>query len=634
MRKISHWTETYDVAESLDINRELARIVLDDPITEHHEELQNLRKWVMQDRLDKLALYDVPLSLPANAYRVARQVCALFSKLDYLEIGIDRKAVAIEAFMGAEAQCRITNDYIRRARVNPEVMPPMLHSVLHHARRKMAELLGPRPTLDELALRFGPGATSLTKKREASVKVKLGCGVSCSEELIGWVRALLTQMPALTMLNADQSAVGDDEWWATISVAIHEGVVSFVRKNAKTDRTTETQPTLNGMLQLAIGDFLTEYRLGGIAGLDLSDQALNQRLAWVGSLTGEIATLDLKSASNLNAYELVRELTPEDWFSLLKAARVGTTRVPGIGPVRLEMFSGMGNGFTFPLESLIFYSLCWGVAIHRGYGRGNMPIISVYGDDIAVDSDLVDDLRVVLRLLGHTVNSAKSFWEGPFRESCGTDWYSGIDVRPIYPKEVASPAVLFSLHNGLYRKGFTKAAEWVHDLVHPNLRLYGPEGYGDGHLLKEDWQAYARPKNRELGWEGVTFQTFTKKPKRDFVYRRGDKVLPVYSIYVRGKGATEEEKALRLLQKAAEPVVVQRPYGPAVSFARAWYRGHGTMTVGTLPIPFAPKSGDLAEKSWEGQLSEEGLYVEGLAKATTFPGSDGYRKITVYTLDR
>jgi hypothetical protein len=132
---------------------------------------------------------------------------------------------------------------------------------------------------------------------------------------------------------------------------IDDGKLEFVPKNAKTFRSTVTEPVLNGLTQLAIGDFLFD-RLKR-SGLDLRDQTRNQRLALEGSLTGALATLDLSSASDTISRELVYHLLPLEWAHFLGLSRTGHIKYRG-QRYTLEKFSSMGNGYTFPLESLIF----------------------------------------------------------------------------------------------------------------------------------------------------------------------------------------------------------------------------------------------------------------------------------------
>jgi hypothetical protein len=39
-------------------------------------------------------------------------------------------------------------------------------------------------------------------------------------------------------------------------------------------------------------------------------------------------------------------------------------------------------------------------------------------------------MQSLLAICGFKTNHSKTFSDGPFRESCGADWYEGIDVRP------------------------------------------------------------------------------------------------------------------------------------------------------------------------------------------------------------
>jgi hypothetical protein len=91
----------------------------------------------------------------------------------------------------------------------------------------------------------------------------------------------------------------------------------------------------------------------------------------------------------------------------------------------------MGNGFTFELESLLFFTLAKATA----YFTGTPGTISVYGDDIIVPSGMYHDLVYVLSVVGFSVNTEKSFSQGTFRESCGGHYDSGRCVTPFYIRE-------------------------------------------------------------------------------------------------------------------------------------------------------------------------------------------------------
>jgi hypothetical protein len=57
--------------------------------------------------------------------------------------------------------------------------------------------------------------------------------------------------------------------------------------------------------------------------------------------------------------------------------------------------------------------------------------VYVYGDDIIVPSLFYEEAVNGLQRIGLIVNLSKSFADGPFRESCGGEYYNGIDVTPV-----------------------------------------------------------------------------------------------------------------------------------------------------------------------------------------------------------
>jgi len=203
--------------------------------------------------------------------------------------------------------------------------------------------------------------------------------------------------------------------------------------------------------------------------------------------------------------------------------------------VRLEILSSMGNGYTFPLQTMIF--CCAIRAVRRylclgGYRAGSTW--SVFGDDIIVPTFMYGRVIRLLELIGCTPNVNKSFAEGPFRESCGKDYFLGIDIRPVYISVAEKPhrlcaCDLFSLHNFFVRNHMYAESAFILDCLDPTIQLWGPDGYGDGHLVGD----YVRSagKHREHGYAGYTFETFAWKPVRSKDLYPGDAVLPSYSIY-------------------------------------------------------------------------------------------------------
>lgn len=212
--------------------------------------------------------------------------------------------------------------------------------------------------------------------------------------------------------------------------------ISSVAKNQETNRLVCREPVWNMSMQLAAGTYLTSALKH--VGLDLSTQPdRNIELARLGSISGDTCTLDLKSASDMITIPLVKLLFPDSWFIFLSAIRSKKTQVNGSW-VELNMMSTMGNGFTFPMMTLILLSLVYGFYRSKGlcgHMRVNYNKIGVFGDDIIIDDVHFTEFSQVLSDAGLIVNVEKSCSSQnsrDFRESCGGDFYIGEDIRPFY----------------------------------------------------------------------------------------------------------------------------------------------------------------------------------------------------------
>ncbi|UJQ85229.1 MAG: replicase [Perrunavirus faecadaptatum] len=260
-------------------------------------------------------------------------------------------------------------------------------------------------------------------------------------------------------------------------------VVFTVPKSDDIDRAAAKEPDINMFLQKSCGEFIRR-RLRTV-GIDLNDQSRNQELARRGSIDGSLATLDLSSASDSVTWKLVLELLPIDWFRVLSDIRSERGLVDGEWHEWATM-STMGNGFTFELESLIF----WALARSAAYYFGTPGVISVYGDDIIVPSKLAKPLMSLLGYCGFIVNPDKSFWTGRFRESCGAHWFEGSEVTPFYcRKPLAGVQRLiwflnqlrkWSACNGICDPRYEELYFYVHKLIPKGLRkhLRGGRDFG------------------------------------------------------------------------------------------------------------------------------------------------------------
>ena len=532
--------------------------------------------------------------------RHCRQALGFYQKLDFIDIGIDKKEAALKTFWEAERLCSETNKFFALYEDGRLSIDPRVSAVLHSAARKISRVLGEVPTFSELKYRFGPGATTLSKKRVASIAEKLQAGISCSEDLLPYASRILEELPHLSSLHSSCSYTQSDGIEVdSVLVTVTNDVVSFVPKNAKTFRSIGVGGTLNLMVQLAFGDYMTE-RLAAF-GVDLRDQSLNQEWACVGSLDDSVATIDLSSASDTIATALVYHLLPLDWAIALDSCRSAKAIIDG-KTIELEKFSSMGNGYTFPLESLIFW------AISSSACTDNYA--SVYGDDIIVNSVDAPFVCECLRICGFVVNLSKSYLKGSFRESCGADYHKGTDIRPYYQKKLLNVAELFKLHNFYARNELPDYQKIVLTHIPEVFRnVRGPDGFGDGHLIG-DWKPILHKRMKTHGYGGVFFHTFKQNPVLDDRARRkGDCILPLYLTYAASSGEDVLPKP--------------KTWNGLTSYLRLGRRGkclshpRGRFTYASEPLP-------------ERVSPVDGAFI----KMPTYPGTQGYRKIKVYTFDR
>ncbi len=244
--------------------------------------------------------------------------------------------------------------------------------------------------------------------------------------------------------------------------------LTFVPKDRSTSRTICVEPVLNMYGQLGMGNILRD-RLKSFFGIDLSVQPdRNRELARVGSIFGTEATLDLESASDSISLRMLEWALPRDFFAWLVFLRSPKATLPDGRLVELGMVSTMGNGFTFPLQTMLFSCVVEAAFRARGHTprdrdwcyvrprrTSHVETWGVFGDDIIVptnfhylrgrkaawyETSIVRDVSRLLELLGFTVNASKSFSDpnDPFRESCGGDFFQGEAVRGVYLKSLRS----------------------------------------------------------------------------------------------------------------------------------------------------------------------------------------------------
>lgn len=395
--------------------------------------------------------------LPAYLFGYRYGLHTLYKKLD---LSTDSKALHTKC----EATYLATEERI--SQVNRRLVTSLaphgdarLKVLISSIGRKIREMIGDGPDVREFALAcgWGPGATLSLKSVDATldnklIEPRLTVTPKCSKYAVAYLSSSLLWMRArLSTFDVD----GPCSPLRSEFDYVHWGRFSSVPKDTERRRPIDVQPTLNLFFQKGAGALLRR-RLKR-QGINLDDQSRNQRLAGA-AYTHGLSTIDLEAASDSVSTELVRAVLPPKWFDFLDDLRTPAILLSDGQIHNLSKFSSMGNGFTFELESLIFYALCHTVV--RDLAEDGVSPIAVYGDDLIVSSRHYDALTEALQLLGFVINTSKSFKEGNFFESCGKHYYKGFDVTPPYQKAVCVTAhdwVRFA--NRLWRWAFRLGGE-------------------------------------------------------------------------------------------------------------------------------------------------------------------------------
>jgi len=260
--------------------------------------------------------------------------------------------------------------------------------------------------------------------------------------------------------------------------------VVFVPKTQKTPRVIAIEPAHNQYAQQAISGRLMQLIESDemCKGIHFTSNEFNREFARKSSVTRKYATLDLSEASDRVHAGLVFHLLGD--YSLLRSAifdcRSKYALLPNGKTVGLKKFSSMGSALCFPIESMVFYTIC----ILSGLRAGSLPVqrrhidklindVHVFGDDLIVPVPWCVALTDILESARFKVNTSKSFSLGPFRESCGMDAYEGYNITPVYfrqeipksRKEHSRIVALIASRNQFYKKGFWATTRCIDDIL-------------------------------------------------------------------------------------------------------------------------------------------------------------------------
>lgn len=455
------------------------------------------------------------LHRPKHEFYVLSQFAALIKKYPWGKlVKADPEGLAKKKFFAAEHSChRINQRFIARRTCRPSLNEDSLSKM----RRFITYVIGNTPPIKTIFSNsaFGPGA-SLGVSRSTNFARKLladSWSVTPGAFIYSYV-AIMENVHFRAILSPDTAPFyyGDAEFafereqYRKKTLLVKHNNIAFVPKTAKVHRTIAIEPLLNGYLQKGT-DIVLRLCLKRI-GINLEDQSLNQEMARQGSLPEQedpFVTIDLSSASDSIAYEVVKELLPPDWFEFLNSIRSHQYKM-GNTLYEYNKFCSMGNGFCFPLETLIFAAACTAV----GAGKPGKDFM-VYGDDIIVRRSVAEPLISLLGFMGFKINSDKTFLEGPFRESCGADWYAGEDIRPftldfaLDSVQNVFKALNLSRRNERTTQFFHRSRLFLVNLLPSSLRFFRPypgpadtgiDSIGDEFLYTDN----AIYKHRERLW--------------------------------------------------------------------------------------------------------------------------------------
>lgn len=428
------------------------------------------------------------------------QLSALIKKFPFKLNAAACKNAARKKFLEAEEQCRLFNTENYRAIVKLSQSHPKYYGIIDELREEIVKLIGEQPVIEDVlsAGRHGPGQTAGHQKRERGCVTQFykyavlpysvtkralpyaKCAIESDQRWLGAVQDWYRRKVGIPIY----APIDLDKMWSEVFTIVSHAKLAYVPKTAVTDRTIGMEATMNIFLQLAVDSIIRPLLRNW--GYDLDSQEKNQDLALEGSITNELSTLDLKGASDTVSLLCCSLLLPPLWMWFLLDLRsdvmVEDLTVNGVKiqrAYRLHKMSAMGNGYTFVLESLIFGAVVR-VAMRRSGFWGKS---AVYGDDIVCPRGAAPFVIELLEMLGFSLNKEKSFIEGPFRESCGKDFFNGYDVRPFFiTDEFETVPGLFHLYNSFFLRGLE--SRWPMDREYPKtlklLRTWIPEHFALG----------------------------------------------------------------------------------------------------------------------------------------------------------
>jgi hypothetical protein len=290
-----------------------------------------------------------------------------------------------------------------------------------------------------------------------------------------------------------------------------------VPKTLKAPRMIASEPVAHQFIQLGLMRWFRENLPYPIRlCVDFKDQTPSRVACLNASQVGDIATVDLSAASDrLSCWVIERFFRSNP--SILEALHACRSRwlvnSSGQGEAYhliLRKYAPMGNGTTFPVQSIVYAALSIAAVLWERQVRPTQAsiiaasrCIRVFGDDIILPSSSVLSLTQLLSYLQLKVNRKKTFSVGKFRESCGIDAYAGHDVTPVYLSAFElklTPEGLTSwvdVSKNAHCKGLHALGDWLEERIPQRTRELLPRTQGAlGCLSLWHWCAGIEPTSK------------------------------------------------------------------------------------------------------------------------------------------
>lgn len=351
---------------------------------------------------------------------------------------------------------------------------------------------------------------------------------------------------------------------------------NFVPKNYKTDRDTFKGFTADLAIQCGIGDLLSEsLRRNGYDIRILPE--IHKDLARMGSINGLTSTFDMKGGSQNCFSELGKFLLPPLLYDVLIYSRNDRVAIDD-QVFNLPIMATAGNGFCFPLETILFLSLQMGILSYNGIKpvvkkqkirnrtvftirrTSYHKVCSTFGDDVIVPSYIAHDLIDTFKHIGIRLNLDKSFWSGDFRESCGGHYLNGRDINCFNAKTVPTmenTVEIQKFQNGIRAFGYDNNRNcWRH----PRLR-----SLWSGILEHSSGLTINQGRNGDAGvlvpW--TYSETRYVKPRYKYVFTTAmrERIMVSNPSFFKDVISTNRNKSLRFSRKTyvkGFPLVTQK----------------------------------------------------------------------------